>query len=105
MSKESEKALGIELTRAIARLRAWIMATTFGLAGGVALTVATVWLLLGGGRPMGPHLALLSNFFPGYSVTWPGAAIGFIYGVVVGAIAGGALALVYNWIADARRTD
>lgn len=104
MSPKSEAALGLELKRAIARLRAWIMATTFGLAGGVSLFVATAWLLVSGEQPLGPHLGLLNNFFPGYAVTWPGAVIGFCYGALVGALAGGTLTLVYNRIADARRT-
>lgn len=87
---------------AIARLRASVMALVFGLVGGTGLFLATVWLLIQGGDPVGPHLALLGNYFPGYVVTWTGSLIGFAYGALVGAIVGGSLALLYNWIANHR---
>lgn len=86
----------------IARLRASVMAVVFGLVGGMGLFVATVWLLIRGGEPVGPHLALLGNYFPGYTVTWAGSLVGFAYGTLVGALAGGALAWLYNWIANRR---
>jgi hypothetical protein len=78
------------------------MAVTFGMAGGTTLFVATVWLLIRGGESVGEHLALLNHFFPGYSVTWLGAPIGFCYGALVGAAAGWTLAKVYNAIAGRR---
>jgi hypothetical protein len=102
MGETTERNEWAELQRAVARLRASVMAVTFGLAGGATLFVATVWLLIRGGEPVGPHLALLNNFFPGYSVTWLGAPIGFLYGVLVGAAVGWILARVYNSIADRR---
>jgi hypothetical protein len=102
MHDPTERNEVAELQRAVARLRASIMAVTFGMAGGTTLIVATVWLLIRGGNPVGPHLALLNIFFPGYSVTWLGAPIGFFYGALVGAAAGWILARVYNAIADRR---
>jgi hypothetical protein len=88
------------LRAAVARLRASVMAVTFGLLGGTGLFVATAWLLIRGGNPVGPHLALLRNYFPGYSVSWPGAFVGFAWGALVGAITGFSLAWLYNRIAD-----
>lgn len=85
---------------AVARLRASVMAVTFGLLGGTGLFLATAWLLIRGGDPVGPHLALLRNYFPGYSVTWPGALVGFAWGALVGAVTGFSLAWLYNRIAD-----
>jgi hypothetical protein len=102
MDETTERNEWAELQRAVARLRASVMAVTFGLAGGATLFVATAWLLIRGGEPVGPHLALLNNFFPGYSVTWLGAPIGFCYGALVGAALGWILARVYNSIADRR---
>jgi hypothetical protein len=90
------------LRETIARLRASVMAVTFGLAGGAGLFLATAWLLIIGGDPIGPHLGLLDNYFPGYAVTWPGAFIGLGYGTVVGAVAGWTLAWTYNYVADRR---
>lgn len=80
----------------VARLRASVMAASFALLGGVGLFVATAWLLLQGGDPVGPHLSLLGNYFPGYAVTWGGAFVGLGWGALVGAVAGWSLAWIYN---------
>ena len=90
------------LRRAVARLRAAVMAVAFGMTGGVGLCVATVWLLARGGENVGQHLGLLGHYFPGYSVTWSGAVLGLVYGAVVGALIGAAIAWTYNTIAMAR---
>lgn len=94
---ENERLL---LKRATARLRASVMATTFGIVGGTGLFVATVWLLLRGGPNVGEHLNLLGVYFPGYRVSWPGAFAGFGYGGITGAFLGGCTAWIYNRIAD-----
>jgi len=91
------------LHREIARMRASVMALVFGLIGGSGVCLATVWLLLRGGEVVGPHLGLLANYFPGYSVTWPGAILGFVYGALSGALFGGSGAWVYNLVAGKRR--
>jgi hypothetical protein len=101
-TSEVEK-LEQELIRtAIVRLRSRVMAMVFGMLGGTGLFVATIWLLVRRGPDVGRHLRLLSNYFPGYSVTWPGAFIGFFYGALVGAIIGWSLAWVYNQVVDKR---
>ena len=93
-----------ELVRAaIVRLRARVMALVFGFVGGCALFVATAWLLLRGGPNVGQHLSLLRNYFPGYSVTWPGTLLGFCYGALVGALLGWTIASVYNRVAEWRQ--
>ncbi|MFQ5698077.1 MAG: hypothetical protein ACE5IL_07305 [Myxococcota bacterium] len=93
----------LELLHAtIARLRASVMATVFGLSSGTGLFVATIWLLLRGGADVGVHLGLLSNYFPGYSVTWPGAVVGFLWAAFWGAVLGWIIAWIYNRIADRR---
>src|SRR2546429_72540 len=48
------------------------------------------------GVPVGPHLAALAVFFPGYSVTATGALVGGAYASVVGGIAGFLLAIFWN---------
>ena len=90
--------------KAVARLRASIMAVVFGMLGGTGLFLATAWLLVRGGKQVGLHLGLLSNYFPGYAVSWPGAGIGFFYGALSGAILGYALAWLYNRVVDLRHT-
>jgi hypothetical protein len=76
------------------------MALVFAMTGGFVLFFATVWLLIRGGPNVGKHLSLLSNYFPGYSVTWGGAIVGLAYGALVGALAGWTIALLYNRIAS-----
>lgn len=87
---------------AIARMRAGVMAIVFGMVGGAGLSVATAWLLIRGGENVGQNLGLLRHYLPGYSVTWPGAVVGLVYGAVLGALAGWSLARVYNAIASRR---
>ncbi len=106
MSLRSKPRTEAQLLRmGIARLRASVMAVTFGLVGGAGLFILTAWLLVQGGDPVGPHLSLLSNFLPGYSVSWPGAFIGFAHGTVAGALAGWSTAWIYNWIAASRMPE
>jgi hypothetical protein len=87
---------------AVARLRARILATVFGLVTGAGLAFATAWLTLLGGDEVGPHLGLLRFYFPGYTVTWTGALVGFAYGFAGGAAVGGLTAWVYNRVLDWR---
>jgi len=91
-----ERAL---LEAAIVRLRVRVMALAFAMVGGLGLFVATAWLVLRGGTVVGPHLGLLANYLPGYTVTWTGAIVGLAYGALLGAAAGGATAWVYNRVA------
>ena len=90
------------IARAVARLRANVMAVVFGMVGASGLFVATVWLLLRGGPNVGLHLNLLSNYFPGYAVTWGGAFVGLVYGALLGGLLGWTLAWIYNRVVDLR---
>ena len=99
---EIEKLEQTLIRTAIVRLRSRVMAMVFAMVGGTGLFVATLWLVVRGGFDVGLHLGLLNNFFPGYSVTWPGAFVGFFYGAVSGALVGWSVAWVYNQVVDAR---
>lgn len=101
-STPSQRAEAQLLRQAVARLRASIMAIVFGLTCGTALFVATVWLVIKGGPVVGPHLGLLGNYLPGYTVTWGGAFIGFLEASLGGALVGYAIAFVYNRLVDLR---
>jgi len=81
---------------AVARLRARVAAITTGMICGTALTVATLWLVIRGGVDVGAHLGLLRFYFPGYTVTWWGAVVGFGYGALSGAAVGWSFASLYN---------
>lgn len=91
------------VNRAIARLRAGIMAVVFAMIGGTGLFIATTWLLIQGGPNVGQHLSLLGNYFIGYSVTWMGSVIGFFYGALTGGIIGWLIAWIYNQVVNIRR--
>jgi hypothetical protein len=75
-------------------------AVMYGLVTGIffalGLFLATNWLVLKGGPVVGPHLALLGQFFPGYDVTFAGSLIGFAYGFGVGFGLGYGVAWLYN---------
>ena len=95
--------------QAIARLRAGIMSVAFGMVGGAALFMATIWLVLRGPAEgqtvVGSNLRLLRFYFPGYDVTVLGSFIGLFYGALTGAAMGWVIAIVYNTIADRRQKD
>jgi hypothetical protein len=87
-----------ELRRAIARLNARAWGIAFGLLLGGGLFVATNVLVLKGGAVVGPHLALLAVYFPGYRVTFLGSFVGLIYGFVLGYGIGRGIGAIYNWL-------
>ena len=92
----------LHVSRAVARLKARILAMVLGTVCGLGLFTMTAWLVIKGGAHVGFHLRLLRHFFIGYDVTWPGAFIGLGYGAVVGGFLGWAIGMMYNRIANAR---
>jgi hypothetical protein len=92
---EIEPALAVQ----ILRLEAIVQGVAWGLVAGLALFLATNFLVLKGGKVVGPHLALLRQFFIGYEVTFVGSLIGFAYAFACGFVAGYLVSLVYNRVA------
>jgi len=91
-----------------AKLDRFAFGTALGLAAGIILFVATLWLVLKGGDEVGPNLVLLSHYFPGYRVSAVGSLVGLAYGFLSGFLVGWVAALVRNasvfvWIALVRR--
>src|SRR5262245_61305520 len=99
---EEEKELEQLILIRVMRLNARILGVVFGVVAGLGLFVATNWLVVKGGDVVGPHLGLLSQYFPGYRVTFLGSLVGFLYAMAVGFAVGFVLAVVYNWIAELR---
>lgn len=87
------------LQRAVIKLNAKLLGIVLGTLMGFGLFLATILLVLKGGPNVGLHLSLLSNYFPGYQVTYLGSLIGFFYGFVVGFVIGGVFGAVYNKVA------
>jgi hypothetical protein len=90
-----------QLEHAVILLNGKLLGIVLGFLSGAGLFLATNFLLLKGGPHVGAHLGLLSNFFPGYRVTFFGSIVGFCYMFVVGLIIGTVLGAVYNKVAQA----
>lgn len=86
------------LERAVIRLNASILGIVLGIITGLGIFIATNFLILKGGEVVGPHLSLLRNFFPFYSVTFLGSLVGFFWGLLTGYVAGFLIASVYNLV-------
>jgi len=71
--KNKKHAAGKEISHAVARIHANILALMFAMIGGLGLFLMTAWLLIKGGENVGAHLQLLGQYFIGYSISW-GAA-------------------------------
>jgi hypothetical protein len=99
---ENEKALERVVLSRIMKLNATLQGLVTGIVAGLAVFIATNWLVLKGGDVVGPHLSLLSQFFIGYRVTFVGSLIGFAYAFVAGFVVGYVVARMYNWIAELR---
>lgn len=76
------------------RLNAKALGLALGILWGLSVFLATAWIIYVDSP--GDTLAKLGVFYIGYSVTWPGAVIGLIYGFVDGLIGGLLLAWIYN---------
>ena len=93
----------LELQTAIRRLNARAWGVAGGVVMGVGLFIATNVLLLQGasdGGAVGPTLGLLRYFLPGYTVSFVGSLIGFVYLFVVGYALGRTVGTVYNKLVD-----
>jgi hypothetical protein len=91
----------VVLTRLL-RLNAMVHGIVTGMVTGVAIFLATNWLVIKGGPRVGQHLVLLRQFFLGYRVTLLGSLIGFAYGFVIGFACGYLVARLYNWLVELR---
>jgi len=101
MADDKRALESLVLTR-LMRLNATVQGVVTGLIAGLAIFIATNWLIIKGGPVVGPHLALLGQFLIGYRVTFVGSLIGFAYGFVLGFGVAYGVARMYNWLADVR---
>ena len=99
---EDPRALESLLVARMVRFNAAVHGTVTGLVLGLSIFVATIWLIVKGGEVVGPHLALLGQFFIGYRVTLVGSLIGFAWGFAIGFALGFFVTSTYNWIAGFR---
>ncbi len=90
---------------AFARYDPVALGTAVGSLAGVGLFLATVVLLLRGGKVVGPMLSLLGNYVIGYRVTWGGAFVGLVEMTVAGFIFGYVLAWAINLAIGVHETN
>jgi hypothetical protein len=86
------------LRRVMLRINEQGWGIAIGLVCGLGLFIATNVLVVRAGEPVGRHLSLLGVYFPGYSVTFVGSLIGFVYAFVLGYGAGRSIAVLYNYL-------
>ena len=67
-----------------------------GATAGVFLGLVTLFLVLKGGDDVGANLRLLAQYFPGFTVSYPGSLLSVAYGLIGGFAAGWSFALVRN---------
>jgi hypothetical protein len=97
MVESNEEQLPLPLLRAFAPIHRMALGVACGVVLGALIFLMTAILLLKGGPVVGPRLGLLRHYFFGYSVTWPGAFIGLLWGAGAGFLLGWGFALVRNF--------
>jgi len=102
-SSDEQRAADLPPIRVI-RLEALIQGLVLGIMTGAGVMAATLVLVVRGGRVVGPHLALLAQFLPGYQVSVVGSLIGFAWGALYGFIVGYLVSTLYNRLAMRRGT-
>ena len=78
----------------IMKLNIKVMAIAFGLVLGISLFVITWWIILLEGSSN--STTFIGKFYLGYSLTPIGSIIGFVWGLIDGAIGGVMFAWLYN---------
>lgn len=80
---------------AFSRLHKAAFGVATGVAGAILMGLITVTVLVSP-RARGFPLELLGEYFAGYTVSWPGVAIGMLWGFLVSFVAGWFLAFCRN---------
>ena len=86
------------IVQSLAKLDGKALGIAIGLLLGLGIFAATNFLIIKGGDVLGPNLALLSQFFVGYQITFSGSLIGMSYGIMAGFIIGWLIALIRNFV-------
>jgi hypothetical protein len=89
------------IVQSLAKLDCTALGVAMGAISGLAIFIATNFLVIKGGDIVGPNLALLSQFFIGYDVSLVGSFVGLLYGLVMGFAAGWLIAFLRNFFVTA----
>lgn len=94
----ADELAGEQIVQTLAKIDSLALGVAIGTVFGLGIFLATNLLILKGGEIIGPNLALLAQFFPGYRVTFGGSFIGLLYGFVSGFALGWLIAVIRNII-------
>lgn len=86
----------VSLLQAVTPLDKTALGVAVGVLGALTVSGATILLTVKGGPLVGPTLALLGQYFPGYTVTAMGSVVGALYGFLTGFLLGWLTAAVRN---------
>lgn len=67
-----------------------------GIVSGLLLLAATLLVVVSNNGALTAGFGLLSQFFPGYQVSWTGSLLGFLYGFAIGFVVGWGFAFLRN---------
>ena len=101
-NKKNQPTRANKLVIGVLRINSKVFGLALGLVCGLAIFLATNWLVIKGGDPVGPHLALLGQYFIGYRVSFFGSFIGLAYGFALGTFFGMFIGWIYNKIVKFR---
>ncbi len=87
-----------QIVQSLAKVDSLALGVALGTVFAVGIFLVTNLLILKGGEKIGPNLALLGQFFPGYNVTFGGSLLGLLYGFVSGFALGWLIAVIRNII-------
>jgi len=91
-SDETDKLI----VESLAKIDGLALGIALGILCGIGILLATNILILKGGDVIGPTLALLSQYFVGFEVSFTGSIVGLIYGFIAGFVTGWLIALLRN---------
>ena len=93
----ADPSLPPSLALAFAPVHKLAMGVAVGFVCALIMAAITAFQVVGA-PPDSPQLGLLAQYFFGYSVTWPGVAIGAFWGFVTGFVGGWFVAFVRNFV-------
>jgi protoporphyrinogen oxidase len=94
--KKSIETLKEKITHIFPRLDPVALGFSLGITAGALIFAATLFLVIKDGGAVGPHLGLLSNLVPGFTVTSWGAVVGLLSLFILGFFFGSMLAYLRN---------
>lgn len=96
-----EDGLDVELAQsiqmAVSPVHKAALGVASGLVAGLIVAAATAFIVVLQPLPQ-PRLDLLAHYFYGYSVSWTGVAVGFLWAFAVGFVGGWFVAFVRNLV-------